>query len=95
MVCLLYSSELLSDELQKIKTIAHLAVVDVNHVLNSFSLLLLFFIIIYFHSSLGGEKQRVSIARMILKDPAIVFCDEATSSLDTATEHALLANLRV
>lgn len=37
---------------------------------------------------------RVSIARMLLKNPSIVFCDEATSSLDSATEHALLANLR-
>jgi len=42
----------------------------------------------------GGEKQRVSIARMLLKNPQIVFCDEATSSLDTATEHELLANLK-
>jgi ABC transporter ATM len=43
----------------------------------------------------GGEKQRLSISRMLLKNPSIVFCDEATSSLDSATEHALLANLRV
>jgi len=42
----------------------------------------------------GGEKQRLSISRMLLKNPAIVFCDEATSSLDSTTEHALLANLR-
>jgi len=35
----------------------------------------------------GGEKQRVSIARAILKDPLILIYDEATSSLDTITEH--------
>lgn len=42
----------------------------------------------------GGEKQRISIARMLLKDPKIIFCDEATSSLDTGTEHDILNNLR-
>ena len=42
----------------------------------------------------GGERQRLSIARMLLKNPSIVFCDEATSSLDSGTEHALLQNLR-
>jgi len=42
----------------------------------------------------GGEKQRVSIARMILKNPSIVFCDEATSALDSHTEAELLNNLR-
>ena len=34
----------------------------------------------------GGEKQRVSIARAILKDAPILFCDEATSALDAETE---------
>jgi len=35
----------------------------------------------------GGEKQRVGIARTILKDPPILLLDEATSALDTDTEH--------
>ncbi len=37
----------------------------------------------------GGEKQRISIARAILMDPAILIFDEATSSLDTKTEHQI------
>ncbi len=42
----------------------------------------------------GGEKQRVAIARTILKNPAILLFDEATSALDTQTEREIQANLR-
>jgi ABC-type transport system involved in Fe-S cluster assembly fused permease/ATPase subunit len=42
----------------------------------------------------GGEKQRVAIARTILKDPPILLFDEATSALDTETEQAIQQNLR-
>jgi ATP-binding cassette subfamily B protein len=42
----------------------------------------------------GGEKQRVAIARTILKDPAITLFDEATSALDTNTEREIQTNLK-
>ena len=41
----------------------------------------------------GGEKQRVAIARMLLKRPVIMLFDEATSSLDSGSEHAILQAL--
>lgn len=42
----------------------------------------------------GGEKQRVAIARTMLKDPAILLFDEATSALDSQTEKEIQASLR-
>ncbi len=41
----------------------------------------------------GGEKQRLAVARLLLKDPPVLFFDEATSSLDTKTEAALMQNI--
>ncbi len=42
----------------------------------------------------GGEKQRVGIARALLKDPPILLLDEATSALDTRTEESIQEALR-
>jgi len=48
----------------------------------------------YLMAGTGGEKQRVAIARTILKKPAILIFDEATSALDTATEQAIQKTLK-
>ena len=42
----------------------------------------------------GGEKQRISIARAILKDAPIIILDEATSSVDPENEQALLSAIQ-
>jgi ATP-binding cassette, subfamily B, bacterial len=42
----------------------------------------------------GGEKQRIAIARVVLKDPRILILDEATSALDTTSERLIQSALR-
>jgi ATP-binding cassette, subfamily B, bacterial len=46
------------------------------------------------HRLSGGEKQRMAIARVILKDPRVVILDEATSNLDSVSEQLIQAALR-
>ncbi|NAZ87449.1 ABC transporter ATP-binding protein, partial [Kineococcus indalonis] len=42
----------------------------------------------------GGEKQRIALARAVLRDPPVLLLDEATSALDTRTERAMSSALR-
>ena len=42
----------------------------------------------------GGQRQRLEIARALVKEPAILVMDEATSALDAQTEQIIVSNLR-
>src|SRR6202012_4478206 len=42
----------------------------------------------------GGQKQRISIARALLANPKVLILDEATSSLDSASEHLIQESLK-
>ena len=44
--------------------------------------------------SIGGERQKVSIARALLKDPTLILCDEVTSAVDAFAERDIVNSLR-
>ncbi len=46
------------------------------------------------HRLSGGEKQRIALARVLLKDPRILILDEATSALDAESERIIQSNMR-
>jgi len=46
----------------------------------------------HFHFS-GGERQRLALARVLLKSPKVLLLDEATSALDAKTEQQIMENL--
>jgi ATP-binding cassette subfamily B protein len=42
----------------------------------------------------GGERQRICLARAVIKDPAVLILDEATSALDSQSEHLIQDSLK-
>ena len=42
----------------------------------------------------GGQRQAIGLARVLVREPKILFLDEPSSAMDTATERTLVANLR-
>ena len=46
------------------------------------------------HSVSGGEKQRIAIARMLLREPSIILADEMTSALDAVTENFVMSSIK-